>query len=57
LYSRTALKHGLREEKHLVLPDEDGAEFAALKAAMVAELAPVRPRLPVRAQPNDPSAP
>jgi hypothetical protein len=39
--AQNALKHGLRAEKHLVLPDEDGAEFAGLEAAMVAELAPV----------------
>jgi hypothetical protein len=39
--AQNALKHGLRAEKHLVLPDEDGAEFAALEAALVEELAPV----------------
>jgi hypothetical protein len=39
--AQNALKHGMRAEKHLVLPDEDGAEFADLEAAMVAELAPV----------------
>jgi hypothetical protein len=39
--SRNALKHGMRAEKHVLLPDEDGAEFAALEAALVAELAPV----------------
>jgi hypothetical protein len=36
-----ALKHGLRAQKHLVLPDEDAAEFAHLEAAMIAELAPI----------------
>jgi hypothetical protein len=39
--SRNALKHGLRAEKHVVLPREDAAEFAALAAAMLEELAPV----------------
>ena len=39
--SQNALKHGMRAEKHVVLPDEDAAEFAALEAALVAELAPV----------------
>jgi hypothetical protein len=36
-----ALKHGMRAEKHLVLPEEDAAEFAALEAALLEELAPV----------------
>jgi hypothetical protein len=39
--AQNALKHGLRAQKYLVLPDEDGAEFAALEAAMIEELAPV----------------
>jgi hypothetical protein len=39
--AQNALKHGLRAEKHLVLPDEDAAEFAELEAALVEELAPV----------------
>jgi hypothetical protein len=39
--AQNALKHGLRAEKHLVLADEDAAEFAALEAAMIGELAPV----------------
>ena len=39
--AQNALKHGMRAQKHLVLPDEDGAEFAALEAALVEELAPV----------------
>jgi hypothetical protein len=39
--ARNALRHGMRAMKHIVLPDEDGAEFAALEAALVAELAPV----------------
>ena len=39
--AQNALKHGMRAQKHLVLPDEDGAEFAGLEAALVAELAPV----------------
>ena len=39
--AQNALKHGLRAQKYLVLPDEDGAEFTDLEAALVAELAPV----------------
>jgi hypothetical protein len=39
--AQNALKHGMRAQKHIVLPDEDGVEFAALEAAMVQELAPV----------------
>ena len=39
--AQNALKHGLRAAKYVVLPEEDGAEFAALEAAMVEELAPV----------------
>jgi hypothetical protein len=39
--AQNALKHGLRAVKHVVLPDEDAAEFAELEAAMVKELAPV----------------
>src|SRR5262245_52689940 len=39
--AQNALKHGMRAEKHLVLPDEDAAEFAGLEAALVEELAPV----------------
>jgi hypothetical protein len=39
--ARNALQHGLRAQKHVVLPDEDGREFGALEAALIAELAPV----------------
>jgi hypothetical protein len=39
--AQNALKHGLRAEKHVVLPEEDAAEFAGLEAALVEELAPV----------------
>jgi hypothetical protein len=39
--AQNALKHGRRARKHLVLPDEDAAEFAALEAALIAELTPV----------------
>jgi hypothetical protein len=39
--AQNALKHGLRAQKYLVLPEEDGAEFAALEAALLEELAPV----------------
>ena len=33
--SQNALKHGLRAQKYVVLPDEDAAEFAALEAALM----------------------
>jgi hypothetical protein len=39
--SRNPLKHGLRAQKHVVLPVEDATEFQALEAAMTLELAPV----------------
>jgi hypothetical protein len=39
--AQNALKHGMRAQKHLMLPDEDAAEFAELEAALVEELAPV----------------
>jgi hypothetical protein len=39
--SKNALKHGLRAQKYVVLPQEDAAEFAALEKALLAELAPV----------------
>jgi hypothetical protein len=39
--AQNALRHGLRAEKYLVLPEEDGAEFADLEAALIEELAPV----------------
>jgi hypothetical protein len=39
--AQIALKHGLRAQKYIVLPDEDATEFAALEAALRAELAPV----------------
>jgi hypothetical protein len=38
--AQNALKHGLRAQTHVVLPQEDGAEFARLEAALIAELAP-----------------
>jgi hypothetical protein len=38
--SRNALKHGLRAQKVVVLPDEDATEFEAQEAALLAELAP-----------------
>jgi hypothetical protein len=38
--AQNALKHGMRAQKHVVLPDEDAAEFAALEGALVEELAP-----------------
>ena len=39
--AQNALKHGMRAQKYLVLPEEDAAEFADLEAALVEELAPV----------------
>jgi hypothetical protein len=38
--AQNALKHGLRADKHIVLAHEDAAEFTALEAAMLDELAP-----------------
>jgi hypothetical protein len=38
--AQNALKHGLRAQKHVVLPSESAAEFAALEAALLEELAP-----------------
>jgi hypothetical protein len=38
--SRNALRHGRRANKHVLLPDEDVAAFAALEAALEGELAP-----------------
>jgi hypothetical protein len=38
--AQNALKHGMRAQKYEVLPEEDAAEFAALEAALVEELAP-----------------
>jgi hypothetical protein len=38
--AKNALRHGLRAQKYVVLPDEDAAEFAALEAALTEELAP-----------------
>jgi hypothetical protein len=39
--AQNALRHGLRAQKYVVLPEEDAAEFAQLQAALVEELAPV----------------
>jgi hypothetical protein len=39
--ARNALRHAMRAEKYVVLPEEDAAEFAGLEAALVEELAPV----------------
>ena len=38
--AQNALKHGLRAEKYVVLPEEDFDEFEALEAALITELAP-----------------
>jgi hypothetical protein len=38
--AQNALKHGLRAQKHIVLPGEDAAAFQALEAAVIEELAP-----------------
>jgi hypothetical protein len=39
--AQNALKHGLRAQKYVVLPQEDADEFAGLEAALTLELAPV----------------
>jgi hypothetical protein len=39
--AQNALKHGMRAQKCLALPDEDADEFAGLEAALIEELAPV----------------
>jgi hypothetical protein len=36
-----ALKHGMRAQKFVVLPQEDAAQFEALETAILAELAPI----------------
>jgi hypothetical protein len=38
--AKNALKHGLRAQKHVVLPAEGAAAFAAHEAALMEELAP-----------------
>ena len=38
--AQNALKHGLRAQKYVVLPDEDAAAFDALEAALMEKLAP-----------------
>ncbi|MGH6887351.1 MAG: hypothetical protein ACREGK_14900 [Geminicoccales bacterium] len=38
--AQNALKHGLRAQKHVVLPGENAAAFEALEAALLEELAP-----------------
>ena len=38
--SMNALKHGLRAQKHVVLPEEDAAAYQAHASALLAELAP-----------------
>ena len=38
--AQNALKHGMRAQKYVVLPDEDAVEFQALEAALLDELAP-----------------
>jgi hypothetical protein len=39
--SQNVLKHGMRAQKYVLLPDEDAGEFADLEAALIEELAPV----------------
>jgi hypothetical protein len=39
--AQNALKHGLRAQTFVVLPEENAAEFRAHAAALIAELAPV----------------
>jgi hypothetical protein len=38
--SRNALRHGLRAQKHMLLPGESAAEYQRLEAALMEELAP-----------------
>ena len=38
--SQNALKHGLRGQKHMLLPGESAAEYQRLEAALLEELAP-----------------
>ena len=38
--AQNALRHGMRAQKHIVLPSEDAAAFKALEAALIEELAP-----------------
>jgi hypothetical protein len=38
--AQNALKHGMRAQKYVVRPQEDGAELEALESAILAELAP-----------------
>jgi hypothetical protein len=38
--SQNALKHGLRAQKHILLPGESAAEYQRLEAALLEELAP-----------------
>jgi hypothetical protein len=38
--AQNALKHGMRAQKYVVLPQEDAAAFEVLEAAILAELAP-----------------
>jgi hypothetical protein len=38
--AQNALKHGLRAQRHVVVPDEDAAEYEAHEEAFLAELAP-----------------
>jgi hypothetical protein len=38
--AQNAVKHGMRAQKYVVLPDEDAVEFAALQTALFEELAP-----------------
>jgi hypothetical protein len=39
--AQNALRHGMRAQRYVVLPDEDAVEFAELQAALIEELAPV----------------
>ena len=38
--AQNALKHGMRAQKYVLLPQEDAAAFAALETTILAELAP-----------------
>ena len=54
--AQNALKHGLRAQKYVVLPDENSAEFQALEAALIEELVPLGALQAVLAQRPPPGA-
>jgi hypothetical protein len=55
--AQNAVKHGMRAQKYIVLPDENAVEFAALQTALFEELAPVGALQVARAAPWLPNEP